>query len=262
LSDNGREETDLLHIRNIDGLDPVKATINTSAFGSVDGGAYIGANVPTRNIVLTIHPNPDWGQWTFEGLRRAVYDYFMPKLLTRLVFHSDDIPPVEIYGYVEGCTGNPFTKDVELLVSIICPDPYFTAVDPTILTGITSDGSDPLEIEYKGNVETGFNVRVIHTAEPPPTSIGIQVGTPGLTYFNVAAGVTDTMYFLMNSIPGQKYVQNVDTNSGVITNLLSKLQIGSQWPTLKPGTNEFSVITDSPDNQEWRLTYFERRGGL
>ena len=92
LSDNGREETDLLQIRNIDGLDPVKATINTSAFGSVDGAAYIGSNVPTRNLVLTIHPNPDWGQWTFESLRRAVYDYFMPKLLTRLVFHSDDIP--------------------------------------------------------------------------------------------------------------------------------------------------------------------------
>lgn len=262
LSDNGREETDLIQIRNIDGIDPVKAAVNTSSFGSVDGSAYTGSNVGNRNIVITLHPNPDWTTWSFESLRRLVYSYFMPKQLTRLVFTSDDIPPVEIYGYVESCEVNPFSKDVEILVSIICPDPYFTAVTPTLITGDTTNGSNPVEIAYNGSIEAGINVEVLMGSNPAPTYIAVQIGDAVISYFRAVASVDATKYFLMNSVPGAKYVRNVAWNTGVITNLLSKVQTGSQWPTLKPGLNDFSVITDTPGHQQWQLRYFERRGGL
>jgi hypothetical protein len=262
LSDGGREETDLIQIRNIDGLDPVVAAVNTSPFGSVDGVAYTGSSVAARNIVITLHPNPDWHDWTFESLRRLIYSYFMPKLLTRLVFYSDDIPPVEIYGYVESVAVNPFSKDVEMLVSILCPDPYFTAVTATLVTGDTSDGSNPVDIPYEGNIEAGINVEVLRASDPAPTYIAIQVGEAVISYFRATASVDATKYFLMNSVPGAKYVRNVAWNTGVITNLLSQLQTGSQWPTLKPGVNDFSVITDTPGHQQWQLRYFERYGGL
>ena len=263
LSDNGREETDLIQIRNITGLDPVKAAINTSPFGSVDGVAFTGANVTTgRNIVLTLRPNPDWNTWSYEGLRRLLYSYFMPKLLVRLLFRSNDIPPVEIYGYVEDVSVTQFSSDVEIQVSIICPDPYFTAVSPTIVTGPSSDGSNPLDVPYNGSVEAGINVEVTRFADPAPTFIAVQIGEAVISYFRVAATVSSTMYFLMNSVAGSKYARNVTWNTGVITNLLPKLQVGSQWPTMKPGVNDFSVITDTPGNQEFQLTYFERYGGL
>ena len=262
LSDNGREETDLIQIRNIDGLDPVKASVNTSPFGSIDGVAYTGSSVPSRNIVLTLHPNPDWNNWSFESLRRLLYSYFMPKQLTRLVFSSTDMPPVEIYGYVESAEVSQFSKDIELLASIICPDPYFTAVSPTVLAGQSSDGSNPLKINYNGSIEAGINVEVTRLSDPAPTVIGVQIGDPSLSYYRVTATVSASMYFLTNSVPAQKYVRNVTLNTGVITNLLSKTQRGSNWPTLKPGVNNFSVITDTPGNQDWQLTYFERFGGL
>jgi hypothetical protein len=263
LDDLGRPETDLIQVRNIDGLDPVKAAINTSPYGSVDGVAFNGANVATgRNIVLTLHPNPDWDDWAFESLRRLLYEYFMPKQPTRLVFHSDDIPPVEISGYVESCEVNPFSKDVELLVSIICPDPYFTAVTATVVTGTTDrDNTTPEEITYEGNIETGINVEVSRISDPAPTSIAIQVRDPGLAQFRVTATVSASMYFLMNSVDGAKYVQNVGIGSGLITNLLGKVAGGSSWPTLQPGVNDFSVITDA-GAQDWQLTYFARYGGL
>lgn len=263
LSDNGREETDLIQIRNITGLDPVKAAINTSPFGSIDGVAFTGANVPiSRNIVLTLHPNPDWNTWSYESLRRLIYSYFMPKMLTRLLFRSNDIPPVEIYGYVEDVSVTQFASDVEIQVSIICPDPYFTAVAPTIIAGQSSNGSSPLDIQYNGSVEAGINVEVTWLSNPAPTYIAIQIGDQVISYFRVAATVSSTMYFLMNSVPGSKYARNVTLNTGVITNLLSKVQQGSQWPTMKPGENDFSVITDTPGKQDWQLTYFERYGGL
>lgn len=260
LSDPGRPETDLIQIRNIDGLDPVKASVNTSPRGSVDGSSYVGSSVTTRNIVLTLHPNPDWDNWTFEMLRRLIYQYFMPKRATRLVFYSDDMIPVEISGYVESVAVNPFSKDQEYLVSIICPDPYFVALEPTVITGQTN-AADPAVIDYKGNIEAGIHVEVSYVSGPNPNSIEIQIGEPEISHFNEPAVVTPTMYWEMSSLPMQKYVQNVDTNSGVITNLLSKVAEGSTWPIFQPGENEFLVITDQ-GVQDFELTYFERYGGL
>lgn len=259
LDADGRAESDLIQIRNIDGLDPVKASVTTSPYGSVDGASYTGSKVLSRNIVLTLKPNPNWDTWTYEKLRRLLYSYFMPKLLTRLVFYSDDMIPVEIYGIVEGVSVNMFTKEPELQVSIICPDPYFTALDPTVLTGVNDETKT---FDYNGNVESGILVKVTHVSGTP-TTIGIQLGDPKITYFGVNADVTTTKYFELSSIPMRKYVQNVNVGTGVIDNLLSNvyLQEGSLWPTLQPGENEFIVVTDN-GVQDYELIFYERFGGL
>jgi Phage tail protein len=263
LSDGGRPETDLIQLRNIDGLDPVKAAVNTSPFGSVDGASHTGSSVLTRNIVLTLHPNPDWDNWSYEGLRRLLYSYFMPKRATRLVIYSDDMIPVEISGIVEDVSVNIFSKDPELLVSIICPDPYFTAVDPVVLTGVSTRGTEIVPVEYNGTIEAGMKVKVSWSSGSVPTDIAIQLGDPRLSYFAVAASVDNSKYFEMSSLPMKKYVENIDINGGIITNLLSKIHIqeGSLWPSLQPGVNEFSLITDI-GVQDWELTYYERFGGL
>jgi hypothetical protein len=262
LSADGRAETDLIQVVNIDGLDPVKASVSTSPLGSVDGVVYTGSSVPSRNIVLTVRPNPDWEHWSHASLRRLLYSYFMPKALVRLIFTSDDLPAVEIYGIVEAVTANQFSKDPEFVVSIICPDPYFTAVEPEIVTGQSVRfGGASSTISYDGNVETGFYLKVTQVTDPTPTLIAIQVGDPVTSYFSTLAEVSATEYFEMNSLPRQKYVQNVDLNTGVIVNLLPLVEDGSNWPILQPGENDFLVITDD-GVQDWELRYYERFGGL
>jgi len=259
-----RAETDLIQVRNISGLDPVKASVNTSPYGSVDGASYVGSSLTNRNIVLTLHPNPDYDNWTFESLRRLIYAYFMPKRPTKLVFYSDDMIPVAISGIVEGVTVNMFSKDPELQVSIICPDPYFTALEATVITGQTvRPGGDVVVVDYGGTIEAGINVKVTAVTAPNPTGITVQIGDPPITSFGVVATVDPATYFELSSIPMRKFVQNVGVGSGVITNLLSKVSIqeGSAWPTLQPGENEFRVVTDQ-GAQDWELTYFERFGGL
>src|SRR5690349_11534227 len=116
LSVDGDAETDFLQIRNVDGLDPVKASVGTSPYGSVDGESYAGSSVPSRNIVLTIGGNPDWATWTHASLRRRLYPYFMPKRISRLDFYSDDMDPVTISGVVEGFSFNQFSKDPEMQI--------------------------------------------------------------------------------------------------------------------------------------------------
>lgn len=259
LDVDGRAETDLIQVHNINGLDPVKASVTTSPYGSVDGTSYTGSSVQNRNIVLTLKPNPNWDTWTYENLRRLLYSYFMPKLLIRLVFYSDDMIPVEIYGLVEGVEINMFSKEPNLQVSIICPDPYFTALNPTVIAGQNGELNT---FDYNGNVESGIVVKVTHVSGSP-TSIGIQLGDPKVVYFAVVADVTSTKYFEFSSIPMRKYVQNVNIGTGVIDNLLSNVYIqeGSSWPTLQPGENEFKIITDN-GVQDYQLIFYERFGGL
>lgn len=264
LSEAGRAETDLIQIRNIDGLDPVKASVNTSPYGSTDGAALTGTSVVSRNIVLTLHPNPDWDNWTHAELRRLIYSYFMPKSKIRLVFTDDEIAPVEIQGYVEEASVNNFSPDPEFKVSVICPDPYFVSVDPIVVTGQSvREGGTTTPIVYNGNVPTGIYVKVLHSIVPEPLLIGIQIGDPDMSYFtvDVDALISATQYFEMSSVPMQKYVEFVDLDSGIITNLLSEVGEGSSWPMSLPGTNQFSVITDD-GTQDWELRYYERYGGL
>ena len=262
LAAGGRAETDLIQIRNIDGLDPVKASVNTSPYGSVDGASHTGSSVLTRNIVLTVHPNPDWDTWTYESLRRLLYSYFMPKRATKLEFFSDDMIPVEIAGIVEDVQINQFSKDPELLVSVICPDPYFVALNPIVVTGqAVREGGAVFPIEYGGTIDSGIHLQVTANGAPDPTVIGIQIGQPPITDFDVDAAVSDATYFEMSSIAMRKYVQNVNIADGVITNRLAKVRPGSVWPILQPGLNEVLVITNQ-GIQDWELTYFERFGGL
>lgn len=251
LSDIGRAETDLIQIRNINGLDPVKASVSTSPLGAVDGSSFTGSSVPSRNIVLTVGINPDWNIWTYEKLRRLLYSYFIPKRPIRLVFYSDDMVPVEISGIVESVSVNQFSKDPEFDISVICPDPYFTALNAIVLTG---QAGDEVDVTYNGNIETGIRVKVSSVSGLDPTAISIQD-------FTVDATVNSLMYFDMSSISMQKFVQNINIGTGVIANLLSKIEDDSIWPILQPGVNEFSVITNQ-GVQDWELTYFERFGGL
>lgn len=255
-------ETDFIQIRNIEGLGPVEASVNTAPLGSMDGESFTGSVVGKRNIVITAVLNPDWATFDMAELRRLYYRYFMTKMPVRLVFYNDDLEPVEITGFVETSEPNIFSKDGEIVTSILCPDPYFTAVSPTVHNGLSSiDGSNGTDITYLGNIETGFHVKVNALSGPTPTSIAIQIREALDSYFRVAASVTETKYFEAHSVSGEKYVQNVDLGTGIITNLLSKVESGSKWPTIQPGVNEFSVITNS-GSQDWELSYHARYGGL
>jgi Phage tail protein RIFT-related domain len=254
-------ENDFVHVINIDGLDPVTASIDVVSSGNVDGAISLDTQVPTRNIVMTLRPNPDWTTWTYEQIRKLIYSYFIPKTDVKLIFDSDEIgTPVEIVGVVESCSANPFTKDPEYAISLICADPYFATVDPIVATGsvidpsnwsagkstILNKGSVPIGIELK--LPVGFNAEIyVQTGDSPDSTFHV---------IDVVTGV-----FAMNSIPLHKFIKEINSSDGSFVNLLSKLQLGSQWPVLEPGINSFAVMGPSV-GFPWELTYHEKYGGV
>ena len=266
LNITNRPETDLFESRNIDGLGSVKADVNTTSLGSVDGESFVGSNVGKRNIVFTIGLTPDWDQWTVSRLRRVLDKYFMPQLSVRMVFETMEFSPVEISGYVESNEPNMFSKDPEHVISVISPELYFKSVNPTVILGQTD--MDPMEIDYEGNVETGMIVVVNGRtgAGTDPTLVKIRVNDPLENSIEVPSPVTLNEDYVMSSIPGDKYVRRVEAD-GDYVNLLNSAVIldnndrDRRWPLIGPGTIDFAVTSDA-DIQEWVLTYHNLFGSL
>lgn len=260
--------TDPVQIRDIKGLEPVKAAISTQALGTTAksnrGEAYQGSSVGARNIVLTMGLNPDWADQTVEGLRQLLYAYFMTPLWCKLRFFSDIRPPVDIEGYVESMDPNIFSEDPEVQVSIICPKPDFIDASSTLIYGEVDDGTAENEFNYIGTVDTGLELRVEQTAENPTYTGSLQVIVNYLTpvMFEIdPVTINGVKHFKLSTLPYAKRAVNVAVADGALTNLLDAVTDISQWPLIQPGLNVIQVIGEE-SGQKWTLAYFNRFGGL
>lgn len=262
---DGSPETDPVQIRNIDGLAPVKAVVNTNQYASIDGEFYNGSYVGKRNIVLTIGLNPDWATQTFEELRNILYKYFMPKNEVQLKFVSTHMPDVEISGYVESCEPTIFSKDPEMQVSIICPQSPFRATTLAAISGTTLAFTDTTTttIDYQGSIPTGILVEVTAIDGEPAFDGEIRIinKTQNTDIFTVIGQVDDTGFVQVNTNQGTKYAKRIVLPSGLETNLLGKVSDGSVWISLEKGINEIQVLSETP-GQAWSLQYVALYGGL
>lgn len=250
-----RPDTDLYEVRDIQGLGSVKASINTTPFGTIKGAAFSGTSSAERNLVFTLGLDPDWDVWTVSRLRRQLESYFMPEQSVRFVFETMEFSPVEISGIIESNDPNMFSKDPEQQISVICPKPDFVAVDPVVIDGSTELA--PIDLEYKGNVETGINVRLDEGINSTD-HVTINYGDDS---FAVDVTVDGFHYMIMHSVPGEKFVRQYTHIGDIPTNKLNFVQPGSTWIKLHPGIEPFSVDVDD-GSIPWHLTYYERFGSL
>jgi hypothetical protein len=260
-------DEDPIHIRNIEGLGPVKADVNTSPYGSQDGDFYTGSNISKRNIVLTLGFNPDFVTHTVSSLRQVVYGYFMSKMPVTLQLFRDDGPAVKIDGITESVDPNIFSKDPELQVSVICPLPDFVAVSPSVVEGTAQPDPEESAFTLVGNVDTSGRV-VVTTLEddPAPTYDGTitlehKTLAPEVKTFEITGSVAEGLDLIIDSARGAKVAENVIGSEHI--NLLNSMTQDSTWLSLRPGTNKFRVLLDSSAaDKAWTLTYYERFGGL
>lgn len=272
--------SDVIQVRNIDGLGPVKAGIASTPYATGRGSLFQGSSIETRNIVLTLGLNPDWATQTITELRRLLYKYFMTGLWVRLRFISDDMPEVYINGIVESFEPNIFAQDPEIQVSVLCPKPDFIDEDTTLLTGTTLalpidaftdpilpwlnslnyDDLDADPIDYVGTAPVGFELRVEETY----TGLIVVVSaTPtDVRYlYLVEVVVNSTQRFQMNTVRSQRYVYNVNPSTGAAVNILAKMTYESDWPEFSPGPTKIAVFAYGGDI-DWSLGYLTRYGGL
>ena len=263
---DGSAWNDQIHIRKIDGLGPVDATINTSDYGEIPGAFFTGSSIGFRNIVLTVGLNPDYADdSSMEYLRSYLYAYFMPQKEVTLKFESTHLEDVQITGIVESLTPNIFSKDPEVQVSIICPDPDFVAVDSVTVSGTVGTVLVPTlaQINYPGSVETGFVLTVSPTGAVPTynSTVRLLAYYQGLRSLEIAASINVSQYLQIDTQDKRRAVSSVTPTGTLIQNKLGATIQTTLWPRLFPGLNEVGVV-ENVAGQKWDLTYTPRYGGL
>ena len=246
-------------VKDVEGLDPVRATITSSKFALLPGEQYQASRRGMRNILLKLGYQPDYGLTSVSELRNKLYNFLMPETEVTLAFYIDGEEFVTIKGRVESFETALFSKDPEVTVSILCFDPDFQDVNVTVVTGATTEGLVEYETDYKSVMPTGGIFRM---------TLSRSLGAFEL-YNRTPSGETQSMEithpFLsgdvveIDSMPGGKRVTRI--RSGVSTSILYAIPPNTRWIMLQPGVNNLRVFAGGA-SIPFTFAYRTRYGGL
>ena len=227
---------------SVTGILPPKANVNASNLATMDGSVVNGSRLGNRNVVLTILP-----QGKIEANRVALYTYFKAKKQVRLYFTTGS-RSVYIDGWVESVSGDLFSIKEKIQVSVICPDPWFKAVNAVTANfdAVTHEAG----INNASDDETGFTAEF--TASGAVSDIVLENETTGKTFtLNYDFGNGEKV--ILNTRRGEKSVKLV--SGGTETNLLNHVDVSSEWFPLAMGANVLSFsCTSGGANLSAKLT--------
>jgi hypothetical protein len=255
-------------VLDIDGLGPVKATINTSQLLSVDGSIFNSARVSERNITMKLR---FMGSPTIEETRHLAYKFFPIKKNVDLKIVSDKRTALTS-GYIEENDPDIFSNKEGTFISIICPEAFLRSenIVETVFSGTTSGFSFPFSndsliskeiifgdltldtsasILYLGDADTGVKI-FIHFIGP----------ATGLSIYNVDRRETmDISSDKLVALTGSGFIAGDDVEistlkgnktitlirSGERINILNCLNVSADWFQIQKGDNLFTFTADT-----------------
>lgn len=248
-------------IVNVDGLNPPKASIYTSAVAYMDGQRFRKSKLDMRNIVITVRINGD-----VETNRLILYRFVGTGKKCKVLYKNGS-REVYIEGYVENVEVPLFTNSEQMQISIVCPDPYFRQ-----LKAIHTDMSSVLavfEFIHPDSKATEFPEEgvafSVYSSSHKSNIVNFGETTTGLTMEVKASGTVvnpqiyndDTKKYMkfnvtmlegellkVCTVRGHKSAVLIRKN-GSVENVISKLDVASTWLELPVGENVFGYSAES-----------------
>lgn len=247
----------------IDGLQPPAVTINSANKSTSDGITINNVSVEKRNIVLYMSI-----EGNVERNRINLYKYF-PLKQTVTVYFKNNTRDVFIEGYVEIIECDFFSNKQIAQISLICPQPYFSAVDELIsyFSDLTSMFEFPFNIDVDGVVmsEITTNVRksIINVGDVE-SGVIIKMYAIGEVVNPIIYDVFKRTHIALNYTlePNDQIIINTNIGkksitlirNGVTSNAMGYMTPDSKWLTLGQGDNVFTYDADS-GNSNLQLTF-------
>lgn len=226
---------DGFYIKEITGLGPVSAELSTTSRARFDGLRLQNVRKGVRNIVMTVGLLTGHHTRTVESLRHELYFAFPAGREVNLTINREGLTDLHITGIVESVEDTIFSREPEVIVSVVCMDPYYRVGQPNIVT--TSWGkiwTVNNTINYEGNIPSGVRVRVQTEVSTSLKDFNIEhEHSHGLNVFNVVKS-DYTSAELDNRGIVRKFL--IDNNPR-----LDLISGSSKWPTLQPGYNDLRV---------------------
>lgn len=144
-------------LEDCDGIYSVQNTVSISENTMTDGGTYQGSVTKMRNIVLTLRDNVNSDH---DANRTLLYRLFKPKSKGTFIYQENKgAESRSINYYVESIEADAVSRARRYTVSLVCPNPFFTAPSDlvVVLSGWSSLFEFPFEIPADG-LEFGTRV--------------------------------------------------------------------------------------------------------
>lgn len=236
------------------GITPPKANIQIQAIAGFDGATFVNASVNPRNLVLTLQL-----QGEVEANRQKLYDVFKIKQKGMLIYTSERIE-AQIEAYVEALEIPPMSWPVKALISLLCPQPYFEALQDilTDISFIESTFTFPLQLTDLG-VEMGIVVpsEAVNLYNPGDISVGMKIrysangevvnpkliNTQTLTFIELQTTMLAGDVLTITTDVGKKRIERL--RGGEVTNLFNALALGSTFLQLEEGDNVLYATSSS-----------------
>jgi len=254
-----------LYVTEIEGLDPVKATLVSSSFAQLDGAQYHSSRRDPRSLKIKLGMEPDFTKDNFQDLRNRMYGFFMPKTQVSLRFYVVTGPSVldnyyvDILARVEEFVSPLFVQDPTIEISTLCFDPDFINPVPVVVSGSSTSDLTETALIYGGTVETGL----VFTLKPARSVSAFTVyhrppdGTLRMMDFSNALIAGDLLK--ISTSVGSKFVTR--SRAGFDTSLLYGLSPQSDWLELQPGTNNLRIYAEGAAIP-YTIEYKTKLGGL
>lgn len=245
-------------VRDVQGLGPVKADVNTSTYSNWDGGIYQNHKIGERNILFKIHYRPDYSNnQTVQDLRRSLYQYLSPGVELELRFvtgpNPDDV--FRIKGVVESMEPNIFAKDPEVQVSIMCPDSYFKAPKWETIMGKTGTR---LDIPNRGTAPAGFTIFM--TGHSSLTGVTVaNASDPPLVW---VGAISPSFQLQVATERGGKHLSVMNRTTEVVTSRLDGITEGSLAMTIGRNSGTVWVTTKGVTGLPFALNYTPKYVGI
>ncbi|UVT31102.1 minor tail protein [Arthrobacter phage Linda] len=247
-----------IFVKEIEGLDPVKAILVSSSFATVDGAQYQSSRRETRDITMKLGMEMGYGL-SIRDIRQRLYSFFMPKSNALLRFFVEGVDPVDIYGRIEVMESALFTQEPEAFITLRCFDPDFFDPTPTVINQSTVSTTTEFPVEYDGTVETG--ITLVMTTPRALSSLDIYHRAPDGTLrtleFEAALSTNDKL--TISTVTGAK--KAIRTRAGSDSSILYGISPYSFWINLFPGTNYLRVVATGTAIP-FTIEYTTKYGGL
>jgi len=220
------------------GIHPPKANLNLQTITGFDGATFVSASVQPRNLFLTLQLQGD-----VEANRHKLYEIFKIKQNGTLKYTSELIE-AQIEAYVETLEILPMTWPVKALISLLCPQPYFEALQHILvdISFIEATLAFPFQLETPG-IEMGvvFPSEAVNLFNPGDIPIGMKIRT--LAFIELETTMVAGDVLTITTEVGKKRIERL--RNGEATNLFNTLALESTFLQLEEGDNVLYATSQS-----------------
>lgn len=272
---NTGEKKNISKLYNVvytEGLTPVKANINTTTNGVVDGTFYNSSFLTQRPISIDIVPGGN-----IEEKRLELYRIFRPKKKIEVHVKSKS-RKLHIECVVEDLAVGLHEKKQCIRVSLIAPQPYFLNENETVVdqSAVASDFEFPFEIPEDGiefgNITKERDITITNDGEETSGLI-IEIVALNTVINPVIYNKTTKEKFAIritmekgdkieiNTHKGRKKIELKRGN--IAFNILNKIEKNTKWLTVEMGDNTFSYECESgEEDMQINYRFSELYGGI